>query len=460
MPDPDVAVFVFDSTTLAPIANARVLTHENIAGVVTAVAGGSVLTDAAGEASVPASTTGETILTVDGSAIGYGIFTFDGVPTDEIDVPLQPTAFAATTGQGTVTSPDQTLEDYTLEVGDSRVPEIGESLFDVGACIVDPFGLDMQCTYTPFPVQPRAIGALSAMAVTIPPNPFVYSPLTFFKGFGITVPLPPATAGGLDNAAVEIPFLLQGTIDVEEFAIDVPEQDFDSSGYPFDPVFDSPRVRVESVSPGVPGPVVVGRGVAFANGPNAWTIRAAYPGAADGIQDIPADELGRLVTSRTVGADHFLCIEVLDDGGNRGASRLRFSNLAGMPQPLVPPVQPALAGTFANAGGVCFNLNVTDAIPDALGMPGLYRVTLSNGSGLRWTLYKADPPDGGGIAIFHVPYIGTSDPLPFPPGPIDFQGSVYAWETLDLADFLWTDIERECEVFAHTSATSFTPPPP
>ncbi len=462
LPGAAVSVDVFDATTLAAIAGARVLTHENVGGVVTAVPGGSVLTDSAGHALVPAGPTGETILTVDGSAIGYGLFTFDALPTDQIDVPLQLTVLPAANGQGTINATDEDIDLYTLAVGDSRVAEIGESLFDAGPCAVDPFGFGVLCPFASFAIRPRQIGALSALAVDIPPNPFVYSPLTFLKGFGLTIPVPPTATGATDNSDVVVPFLLEGGgVDSEEFGVDVPEQDFDSSGYPFDPLFDAPRVVVESRSPGVPGPVTIGRGVAFDNGPGNWIIRAAYPGAADGIQDFPADQLGRLVTEGTIDADHFLCIEVVDDGGNRGATRTRLSNLGAAPSPLVPPLQPALAGTILNSSNECFNMNVTDVLPDAYQMPGIYRVTLSDGSGLKWTLFKADPPDaGGGVAILHVPYIGTVDPLPFPPGTIDFQGSAYAWESLDLSSFLWTDIERECEVYAHTSASSFTPPTP
>ncbi len=55
-----------------------------------------------------------------------------------------------------------------------------------------------------------------------------------------------------------------------------------------------PLVSIEGLSPGIRGSVKVGTGLAFPDGlpAGSFTVRAAYPGSVDGIQDDANDALG------------------------------------------------------------------------------------------------------------------------------------------------------------------------
>lgn len=461
LPAGDISVQVYDATTLSPIASARVLTHENVANFVVAVPGGDVTTDASGFALVPAGLDafGQTILTVD--ANGYDLFTFDGVPTDEISVPLTPTVLADGELLGEVTSDDDDLAFFTLGTFDSRATAMGTPLFPVGTCSSgDEFAV--ACPYSAIPIAPRIVGAVSAIVFDEPTSAFQYSHLTFFKGFGLTMPAVPALPGAQSATHVEVAQVLEGAeVDPEDLAIDVPAQSFASANFVFDPLEDRPRVRVEAIAPGIPGSLAIGRGVAFGTGSNAWLIRAAMPGAADGFQDVPDDALGSLVTNRSIDPDPFLRIDVVDDGGNVGTSRRRMSLLAGAPSPLTALDPPALLGTILNGGGVSFDLGVQDTLPDAAAMAGLYRARLTDSTGRSWTLFRVDLPDAvGGVVRLHVPYIGAGNTFPLASGSITARATVFAWSSLDVQAFMWSDLGREEELTSTAAASTFVPPDP
>jgi hypothetical protein len=210
----------------------------------------------------------------------------------------------------------------------------------------------------------------------------------------------------------------------------------------------------------VPGAVAVGQGVAFNDGlpPDTWNIRAAYAGAADGIQDVPQDALGRLVTDGVISPDLFLRVEIADNAGNRSGSRPRFSTGGST---IVPPPAVVLDAvpTVPNAGGVCFDLRFTDVIADFYVEPGLYRITLTDSAGLKWTLWRPDAPDAQGPnAVVHVPFVGAGGTLPMAGGVLRCQISAAAWPALDLGRFLWSDIEREVDLFSHSRRRNITPP--
>ena len=148
--------------------------------------------------------------------------------------------------------------------------------------------------------------------------------------------------------------------------------------------------------------------------------------------------------------------EVTDPDGNIGGvrARLPFSSAV-----LVPPAPPLLTNlqVQVNPGFLADDLMFADVIPDSAGEPGIYRVTLTDVNGLSWRVYTADPPDSKGpIVIAHLPYVGLNSILPIQPGPCECQISAYAWPGFDISEFLWTDIEREHDLYSHT-ATEMIP---
>ena len=458
LPAGNLAVEVFDATTQLAVQGAKVYTHENVGGIVTEVANPLTTTDAQGLATIAGATAGETILTIDATASGYDLFTFDGVPTDRISVPLFPTLLSGATAQGTVASTSTELNLDTRSVADSRALEIGETLFPVSTCSFSPTNTRFECPFGPVPIRARRIGAQSALIVLVPANPFLYSALTFLKGFELALPLPPAIAGATTSNTLVLPFQLDsGTLDPEERPIEVAAHGLSSANYPT--LSGDPRIRVEATSPGIPGTVTVGEGVAFDAGlpPNTWLVRAAYPGAADGVQDVPQDKKGSLVTQGTIDADLLVRDELVDSAGNRGGARPRLSLLPAM---LVPPA-PAVVdpAPVVNLGGVSFDLKFSDVLPDAYGEQGLYRVVLTDSALRRWTIYRFDAPDASGPDVtLHVVYVGPGNTLPLASGTLQCQVSAYAWPGFVPAQFLWSDIEREHDLYSHAIPVAITPP--
>jgi hypothetical protein len=461
LPGGTITVEVFDATTLAPVALANVHVAENLGGTVVPIAGGLATTDGAGFATVPAAGAGETILTVEKA--GFDVFTFDGVPTDRLGVPLTPSSLAAATASGSVGPANQIvatqLNAYTRAVVDSRRTDLDPTFAPVATCSLDGTDDRFECPFGPLPVHARQIGAQSAITVLVPPNPFLYSALTFLKTADLFLPIPPVEPGSDGDSHLPLgPLLDAGTLDPEERPIEAPAQMLSTLAWPT--LAEDPSTAVEATSPGMPEAVAVGRGLAFDDGlpVGTWNVVAAYPGSADGIQDVPIDVLGRLVTQGTIDADLLLRVEVVDPAGNRGGVRPRFSLASGG---LTVPAAPALGPNPAtpNAGGMSFDLTFPDVLPDVLSAPGrgLYRVVLTDSAGRRWTSFRPDPPDAAGPnVVLHVPNLAGTFPLA--PGPLDGRISAWSWPGLDLGEFLWTDVEREHDLFVHSIASSFTPP--
>lgn len=461
LPGGTISVEVFDSTTLLPISAANVHVVENLGGTVGIVSGGVALTNADGFATIAAAPAGETILTVEKP--GFEVFTFDGVPTGRLGVPLTPSVVGVAEASGTVGPQDQDaviqLNLYTRAVSDTRRREAGVVFPSVSPCSLDATDGRYECPFGPIFVRPRRIGVQSAITVLVPPDLFLYSALTFLKTAEIFAPLPPLEAGATQVTHLPLgPLLDSGTLDPEERPVDAPPQLLSTAAWPA--LVGAPIVAVEASSPGIPAAVTVGRGVAFddAMPPDTWTLRAAYPGSVDGIQNVPADEFGRLVTEGRVDPDLLLRVDVGDPAGNRGGARPRFSLATGAitlpPVPILPP-NPATP----NAGGISFDLAFPDVLPDALAPPGtgLYRIELTDSASRRWTIFRADPTDAQGPdVVVHVPDLAGIFPLAS--GDLSARISAWSWATLDLSQFLWTDIEREHDLFVHSIGQSFTPP--
>ena len=454
----EIAVRVFDAESRAPIANALVHTHEwdDLSGGVFSIA--DLVTDANGYVLMPASIVGaRNILTVD--AAGYELFSFDGVTVDRVDVPLHPLSQAGATVEGTVTSASPQIALYTNLVADSRLSEPGPVFEPVNTCGYDPTAQLFACPYDPYPIQSRRLGAQSAFAVFEPPSVLLYTAAGFLKAATFEIPVAPASPGAsIVNDQAHRHLLDAAGLDPEEAAIDGPAVLLTTGAYAS--AVTDPVVSIEATSPGMPGTIVVGAGKAWGTGLPASTfaVRAAYPGSVDGIADDPDDQLGSYVQQGTLDADLRLRMQIEDIEGNVGGVRPRLS---ASPVAEDLPAPPALGAIPMELDlfGTAYAFSFTDVLPDALGEPGLYRIVLTDGSGGRWVIWTTDPPDANGPeAQVHLPFVGTGLTFPLAPGDLGCRISAFAWPTLDTANFLWSDVEREFDRFAHSTLLTVTPP--
>jgi len=447
---------VYDETTLQPISGAVVFTHEDDTGTVTFVDTGT--TDPAGELAIGAGVLGDTILTV--FATGYDIFTFDGVPTDRLSVGLRPTALSDGGVDGQVVTDETSLNLFTKGVADSRTLPSADRISSVSACTFDQTASRFECPFGPTTVRAREIGAQSTLAVQVPTSLFLYSPLTFLHGFALALPLPEVAPGDSEGSELEVSFLLSAAdTDPEERAVDGPPLLLSTTNYPT--MVGSPRVTVEAVAAGVRGTAVVGQGVAFDLAPPStnWAARAAYAGAADGIQDVVGDALGRLVQSRTLGSDLMVRLELVDQDGHRAGARPRFSSGPVSETPPAPPLLDPVTPIALNVSGEALDVTFADTLPDSLGMPGIYRVSLTDTAGRVWHVWKRDRSDlDGPNNVVHLPLIGPGLTLPVSAGDLETTVSVFAWAGLDISNLLWSDVEREFHLYAHTAPAPLTPP--
>ncbi len=342
LPGGNVSVEVFDASTLAPVSAASVFVHQVLGGTITAVNATAVLTDPAGIALVSAAPAGTTIVTV--QQAGYEIFSFQGVPTSRLGVPLSPAGLLPGQASGTVGPIDSAtateLNTYTKSVVDSRRLETDPTFTPVSTCAAGSDPSSYACPFGPIPIRANRIGAQTAITVLVPANIFTYSALTFLKTAALALPKSSVLPGATTTSSLPIPVLLDaGNLDPEERPIDVPQHALSTAAWPLLPT--DPVITIEATSPGFHGTVGVGRGVAFPDVPvDAWLVRAAYPGNADGIQDFPGDLLGTLVTQGTIDGDLFIGVEVEDTAGNRGGARPRFSLTTLTLTPPAPPVLP------------------------------------------------------------------------------------------------------------------------
>jgi hypothetical protein len=460
LPGGNVTVEVFDATTFAPVTGAEVYVHQERLGSVAAVNTVPVMTGAGGLATLAAASTGTTIVTV--RKTGYELFTFQGVPTSRLGIPLSPLSppGSATGTVGPVsTSEASDLNTYTRSATDSRSLETEDVLFPVASCAAGGDPSSFECPFGPIPVQPGRLGAQTAVTVRFPTSLAFYSALTFLKTGSLALPVPAVLAGATSVTNVPVPFLLDdGTIDPEELPIDAPAQMLSTAAWPS--LAGAPIVTIEAASPGLSAAVTLGQGVVFDDSPPAgsWIVRAAYPGNADGIQDFSGDRLGKLVIDGTIEADLFLGVSVADAAGNRADARPRFSALTGI---LVPPATPVLPATpiTPNAGGQALDLTFPDVLPDSVSPPGrgVYRVRLEDSAGARWTVYVADPSDSAGPnVVVRLPELGGVFPLAS--GSAECRISGWSVPGLDLARFLWTDLARDHEVSFHSAAQTVSLP--
>ncbi|MCZ6598135.1 MAG: hypothetical protein O7B99_10885, partial [Planctomycetota bacterium] len=468
-PGDPITVEVFDALTLEPVGGARVFTHSDVGDMVTfdlvdtdvTVGGTPATVFSAGAGAVA------TILTVE--ATGYDIFTYHGVITDRISVPLTPslTLPATTTGDLTTTSEFAALalELIDRRFDDTRRFENATPVFAGSACIADPFGgSGIACPYGPEPILPVRIGALSFVGGNFALAEPSFSAAALLQAFDLVVPVPEAPAASLDLTSIDLAFLLnEPGVPTEELPIELPPTTLDTSGaFLLDTANLSddvdttgvPRITVDTIVPGVPGSLSVGFGLAFETVPlTTWNVRAAYPGAVG-----PAGFFG---LGGVVDTDLFLRAELREIDGDRSGRRPRMSDLASLsPLPFVlfvpdlPEVGTPAAG--GSSGGVSYNVVFNNGIVDLAAQTGLYRVTLIDQNGRRWILWRDDPPDPD-TAFVHLPDLSPTG-TPLADGPITCFVTGWAWPTLSLDAFLFSDVEREHDIFCETSPIVFTQP--
>lgn len=450
-----IDVRVVDAGTLAPVAGALVMTHEDDGGVYTPIEGQT--TDAAGFAQLVAGDPGtRTIVTVDRA--DYDLFTLHGPDADVLHVPLRRDGQANALSDGEVRSPFPVVNfsTNTRRIGDSRRPDDLSRLVVVDACSALAQEQVYSCPFGPADVLPRRLGVQSFLAYDSGLSEIGFNGLLFLRAFAVRAPIAPLGGGGQElDVEIFVPDLLV-LGDVEEQPIDLdPQLLSDVAAVDLGVLAGGPVITVEAASAGLPGAVTVGAGLAYSGNPGEWGVRAAFSGRADGTMDGPDDELGDLAERGAIDGDVFLRAELVDEDGNRVGARPRSSQLAGA---LVPPNVPLLLSPApgGNTVGAAYDVVVQEVLPDALGVRGLVRVDLRVPGGRRWTIWREDPVGDPGTVTLRVPDVSALGGTPLPDGTIDCRVSVFAWAGLDTTAFAWTDLERLHELFAHTGFVSFT----
>lgn len=460
LPGPSITVDVFDSASLSPLANALVMIHEDIGGG-TVLPLDSGVTNAQGSVTLSAGLVGLTFVTVD--LAGFDLFSFEDVPTDRLSVPLTHSGALPATVAGVASSKSATFPTFDRSVVDNRRLAQVEPLIPVQTCGTNPATQSSDCAFGPGVIRGNLLGVASLFALEIPPAELNYNALSFLRAFQIVVPVPSVGAGGISAVTLVADTLLSdASVDPEQRAIDGPALTLDLSsttGIVLPSLVGNPRILVEAQVRGLPGAGTVGLGVAFALGGNTWSVRSAYPGVADGIQDTPQDALGKLVQDGVIEPDLRLSCEVRDSFGARAGRRQHFSQLGATLKPTSAPViLSPLPG--AGTGGPSFNLLISNAIADSAGTPGIYLATLAVvPSGRRWTLWRPDLDDSSGLTrTIHVPDLAALGGTALPDGNLSATVEAFGYPTFSSANFLWSDIGREYDSFSAGVPSAFTQP--
>lgn len=451
--NPTVTVEVFDAETLLPIPGALVMSHGVNGGAPVPLDATVTLVD--GRAILTAAAVGETLVTVDMSApLVYDLFTFQGVPTAFLSVPMTRPPNAPGALQGSLIAAEASVTTLTKWAGDSRLADTAGNAVAVQACSFNPILSSYECVFGPAGLATGWAGAASFAILSVPPNEFTYSASAFLKGWGARLPRLPAANGVQDLVDFQFEQSLDSpTTPVEERVLDLPPVDFAASALLSmnlgNLVGGGPAVTVESRLAGLGGGLLAGFGVAFptAGSPtNEWRVRAAIPGAVDWTEGkYTGDELGALLQDGLVTDAPYLRIELRDQAGNKSVRRPRLDALPAVIVPCEPPtvLAPAAGGS---TGGSSFALTVDDVLAHGPAQPGLYRATLSASDGRRWRVWR---PGGAGATVdLWLPPIQALGGTPLVPGPLQVTVTAVAWPGFDLSEFLWTDLARESDVTA------------
>lgn len=467
VPGGPLEVAVFDSRTLEPLAGARVILHSDEGNGVDfpfrqvgiTLADGAIGLVAPGAPSVGA------IVTVD--LAGYDLFTLHGVPSAHLSVPLQESRVAGARASGAVHTSDAGaaafLGGLDRRYDDSRRDVQLPRGFSGLACgtIQD----SLSCGYAPEAIEEELLGARSFFAGDFSQTEGAFSATQLLRAFALSVPCAPVDRNGLQPADLEVTRLLDDPSTPPEEAVQaIPAFTFRldaASGVDLLDVADDPATSgvlfadVEVLIPGLKGAIAVSQALSFDQGGNRWSVRAALPGTITAAGPLGADGV--------VSPDPFVRVEIADREGNVAGVRPRLSTLlAGGANPefraLSAPTQLAPAPD-ALTGAQAFTILLTHVIGDdrAENQKGLYLVEFEDDQGRRWNLWRFDPPGAANVPIRAVDPadgggVGLSD------GSVQTSVSAYAWSALTPTAFLWSDVEREFELFARAEPFSFGKP--
>jgi hypothetical protein len=470
IPGDPLTVQVFDASTLLPLAGALVITHGDMGDGLTYPFVASAATDAGGLASVASAAAPNvgTLVTVD--LPGHDLWTFHGITAGRISVPLEREGSGDSARVSGVLTSSSDLADLTLSLLPRIFDEARRSSFATGfyegeTCTSGPFGGgELSCPYGPEPVRPGRLGAQSFLSGTFSLSEATFSAPTLLQAFDLQTPLPILGDGQADETAVDVAFLLaEPAAPDDELPTELPllaivatlTDGIDFGNLDDEPLTTGePRVGVEALVPGLPGAVTVGLGLAFDQGSNVWNVRSAQPGAVT-----PGGFYG---LRGTVDTDLLLRAELRDVDGNLSGQRPRVSQIPGLPVPnvVVPPDVPSLVSPpdGGSSGATSFDVVFGNTLIDAYAEPGLVQVELTDAQGRGWDLWRVDPPDAAGDVRVHVPDLAPAGGVGLASGTITCRLSSFGWPTLDVAEFLWSDVEREHDVYARSEPFSFSLP--
>ncbi|MEZ6015281.1 MAG: Ig-like domain-containing protein [Planctomycetota bacterium] len=436
LPGSSVDVRVFDADTGDVLSGALVMSHEEVGGALTSL--GSGVSTQAGRATVPGAVAGETVVTVQLS--GFDSFTFHGVPTSRLDVPLIRAATSLATVSGVVRSSfTADFSNTTNWLGDNRFAQPGTPLGTLLGCSLTS-NLDRECSFGPLGVRAQRLGFTTFFATDPSVSAVQFNPSVFLRGYAER--FASKALGYAENALDQ-----NLTVDAAETMERIDTHLLDIGGAThFSTLAGAPVVTVEGFAYGLEGAPTLGMGVTFASGQTQWAVLGARP--------LAATDTGRLVTARAIEPDSYLRAELIDIDGNRIGARPRFSGSSGMLAPLDVPSF-LVPGPAGSTGGNAYNIEVADVIADTLAQDGLYRVTVTDVAGHRWHLWRLDQPGSGTIRL-SLPPVTPLGGTPLTDGGQTARVSVWAWPGLDRSAFLWSDIERRNEGFGHTFAVPFT----
>lgn len=455
-------VEVYDAVTLQPIAGARTFTHRNDGAAYPLV--GFQTTGAAGKAAPLSSATDTTILTVE--ADGYGLVSIVDVASTRVSIPLEPTDPVLGVLTGTLSSASDlaelTLAALDLRYGDPRRLTEGTPLFAGAACTTNPFGGGgLACPLGPQPLRAGRLGALSLLGGNFDLPQGSFSAASVLQAFELALPLAPLGAG-TPAQLVELQAGLLGEpgAPVAGLPVELAQVVLDAAGLAGvdtgllsedAEVAGDAWVTASTLVPGLPGALPVGIGLSYDQGADRRDLRTAVPGAV----------LSGGTLDGVVDTDLYLEAGLLDQLGARSFRRSRVSALGALPTANELDLEDAPAITapaaLSSTGQVDYEVTVTNPLPDALGLPGVYRLTVIGESGRTWRLWLQDPGDGATVTLPLVDLVGAGG-TGLASGSHTARVEAWAGPGFDLGDLLWSDLEREWEVLSSSAPVVYSVP--
>jgi hypothetical protein len=435
----DVSVRVFDSVTNQAVSGALIFSHE--VDVAEAFLN-SAVTDAGGTGLVLSAAVGATVITVD--AAGYDLFTFHGVPTTRLDVPLQLTAGSGRVFYSVFSDVSElAASSVQVRVADDRL--LGGPTHLQGTCTDSPFGV--LCGFPSADIVAGKFGASTLLATV--DQGLDFAAADFLKVADLEFLTGAVAPNGKLSYEYEITGLLSDIgLEIEERPLRAPDSTLDLlSLVSLDStslVAGSPSVLIEGVVPSLGGVATVGAGVAenFL-GLGLFIVQGAFAGAGD-LE-------GRWVTEGLIEADLLFRVDLEDTSGNKSGRRIPFSEIT----PLIPialPDVPLLIRPDFDTGGSNFEFLFMDTLDDTQG--GLFKVHMTDDNGRSWDIWRLNEPGSGQSITANVPEIGGSlGGTPLVDGALDVVVSLYGVPSgdFDAESFLWETLLRQADSRAQTA---------